>query len=205
VDVPRHGITTNTFQPLARPVPSLFDAAKNHGLKTAMFFNWAELRDLMAPASVDLSYSYNDPSTLESDHVVADAAVHHIAKTDYDLVFLYLGYTDTSGHDHGWMSEPYICAISNADRCIEKVLGAYKTKPNALLLSDHGGHERTHGTEMAEDMTIPWVMNGPDIRSGFTIEDEVRIFDACPTLAALAGVPPAKEWNGRVVREAFLR
>jgi predicted AlkP superfamily pyrophosphatase or phosphodiesterase len=207
VDVPRHGITTNTFHPLARPVPSLFDVVKAEGLKTAMFFNWAELRDLMEPASVDLSYSYNDASCLASDHVVADAAVWHIARNDYDLVFLYLGYTDTSGHDHGWMSEPYITAISNADRCIEKVLTAYEAKgarPNVLLLSDHGGHERSHGTEMPEDMTIPWVMNGPDIKVGFEITEPVRIYDACPTLAALAGARAVKQWDGRVVTEAFV-
>ena len=206
VDTPRHGITTNTFHPLARPVPSIFDVAKAAGLKTAMFFNWAELRDLMEPASVDLSYSYNDASSLATDHVVADAAIEHISKHDNDLVFLYLGYTDTSGHDHGWMSEPYINAISNADRCIEKVLVAYEKKghrPNVLLISDHGGHERSHGTEMWEDMTIPFILHGPDIKPGFEITDPVRIFDACPTLAALADLKPAKQWDGRAVTEAF--
>jgi len=203
VDVPRHGITTNTFQPLARPVPGLFDAAKEHGLRTAMFYNWGELRDLMGPASADVSFLFNDPSTPESDHRVADAAAAHISASEFDLIFLYLGYTDISGHDQGWMSAPYIDAISNADRCISKVLDAFGQPPNVLLLSDHGGHERSHGTDSAEDMTIPWVMNGPGIRRGFEITETVRIFDACPTLAELVGVPAARSWDGRVVREAF--
>ncbi len=207
VDVPRHGVTTNTFQPLARPVPSLFDVAKAQDKKTGMFYNWGELRDLMVPWGADTSFLYNDPSTAEGDWIVARAAAEHIARTDFDLLFVYLGYTDISGHDHEWMSKPYIDAISNADRCIEHVLKAFKAKgvdPNLLILSDHGGHGRSHGTEMDEDMTIPWLMHGPDIRKGFEIPVGVRIFDACPTLAALVGLTAAKEWEGCVVREAFI-
>lgn len=206
VDVPRHGITSNTFQPLARPVPGLFDVAKDQGKRTGMFYNWGELRDLMSPFAADIAYVYNDPSTAESDVIVAKAAVDHIAKTDFDLLFVYLGYTDIAGHDHGWMSQPYIDAISNADRCIERVWKAFEARgqtPNLLILSDHGGHERSHGTEMDEDMTIPWVMHGPDVRSGWQLTEPIRIFDACTTLAELVGLTPAKQWDGRIVREAL--
>jgi len=207
VDVPRHGITTNTFQPLARPVVGIFDVVKESGLISGMFFNWGELRDLMRPDSPTVSYVFNDPSTAESDWIVARAAADHIGKTDFDFVFVYLGYTDTAGHDYGWMTPPYIDAIANADRCIEHVLSAFAKRdlhPNLLILSDHGGHERSHGTEMLEDMTIPWVMNGPAIKPGNEITAPVRIFDAAPTLAALAGVQPGKHWEGRIVTEAFI-
>lgn len=206
VDVPRHGITTNTFQPLARPVPGLFDVAKDCGLTSGMFFNWGELRDLMNPDSPTVSYTYNDPSTAETDWIVARSAADHIARIDFDLLFVYLGFTDTAGHDHGWMSPPYIEAISNADRCIAHVLSAFEAKsiqPNLLILSDHGGHDRSHGTEMPEDMTIPWILHGPSIKTGFEIANPVRIYDAAATLAALAGIPAGKHWEGRVVSEAF--
>src|SRR5437870_1630495 len=40
----RHGITTNTWHPFARPVPSLIDIMKQAlRRKTAMFYNWGEL------------------------------------------------------------------------------------------------------------------------------------------------------------------
>src|SRR5438128_3920032 len=65
VDVPRHGITSNTFQPLARPVPSLFDVAKAAGKRTGFFYNWGELRDLCAPGSLDVGYFWNDALTPE--------------------------------------------------------------------------------------------------------------------------------------------
>jgi predicted AlkP superfamily pyrophosphatase or phosphodiesterase len=205
VDVPRHGITSNTFQPLARPVPGLFDVAKAQGLTTAMFCNWGELRDLMEPASLDFFYAIAEAQT-NRDHLVAEAAAEHVERNDLNLTFVYLGFTDTAGHASGWMSETYLAAIEQADKCIAQVLGAYAKRgltPNVLVLSDHGGHERSHGTDMPEDMTIPWILNGPSIKAGYEITNEVRIFDACTTLASLAGLKPAKQWEGRVVSEAF--
>jgi predicted AlkP superfamily pyrophosphatase or phosphodiesterase len=206
VDTPRHGITTNVFQPLARPVPSLMDAAKAAGKRIGSFYNWPELRDLSAPSSLDVTYSLSDCHSMEGDWRVARAAAEHLRAEPFDFLFVYLGYTDECGHKHGWMSGPYLEAITNADRCIGYVLDAcdragYAT--TALVQSDHGGHERSHGTEMPEDMTIPWVLCGPGIRAGHTLETPVRIYDTCPTLAALLDIPPAREWEGRVITEAF--
>jgi len=198
VDVPRHGITSNVFQPLARPVPSLFDVAHSQGRRTAMFYNWGELRDLADPGSVSFSFVHNDPSTAECDWIVARACAQYVAEYRFDLTFLYLGYTDLAGHDHGWMSGPYLNAIANADRCIEHVLSAYSEagrQPNLLLLSDHGGHDRTHGTDMDEDILIPWIMHGPTVRAGVELGAGIRIFHACEMLAKLAGVHPVKEWE----------
>src|SRR5689334_7284706 len=67
VDVTRHGITTNTFMPLARPVPSLMDVARAAGKRVGAFYNWGELRDLAEPRSPDVSYCLRDVFSPESD------------------------------------------------------------------------------------------------------------------------------------------
>jgi hypothetical protein len=56
---------------------------------------------------------------------------------------------------------------------------------------------------MPEDMTIPWILSGPGIRSGHELQIPVRIYDTCCTLAALLGLPAAREWEGRIVEEAL--
>ena len=206
VDVPRHGITTNTFQPLARPVPSLIDVAHAAGKRTGFFFNWGELRDLCAPGSLDIGYFVQDCHRSEGDWVVARAAAEHVAHHNFDFLFVYLGYTDECGHKHGWMTPPYIEAIANADRCIGHVLDTCRSngqEPTVLVQSDHGGHGRSHGTDSPEDMTIPWLLAGPGIRTGHTLETPVFIYDTCPTLAALLGLSAAREWDGRIITEAF--
>jgi predicted AlkP superfamily pyrophosphatase or phosphodiesterase len=206
VDTARHGITTNTFQPLARPVPSLIDVARAAGKRIGFFYNWEQLRDLYEAGNMDVAYYWGDPHRPEGDWRVARAAAEHIADPGFDFMFVYLGHTDECGHKHGWMSAPYLEAIANADRCVGHVLETCKRAghdPIVLVQSDHGGHERSHGTEMPEDMTIPWVLAGPGIRAGHTLTSPVRIYDTCPTLAALLGLHPAPQWEGKVIEEAY--
>lgn len=203
VDVPRHGITTNVFAPLARPVPSLFDVAHASGLLCGAFYNWGELRDLCNPWSLKINYMVNDSHEPGGDWNVALAAAEHVGKRDLDLVFVYLGCTDSAGHDHGWMSEPYLEAIGEADRCVGHVLGALAERglePFVFVGTDHGGHDRHHGTDAEEDMTIPWVFHGPGIPAG-EISSEVRLYDIAPTAAALLGLALPREWDGRPIPE----
>lgn len=205
VDVPRHGITSNDFQPLARPVPSLIDIAHRAGRKTGFYYNWGQLRDLCAPDSLDISYLFNDAYKPEGDWKVARAAASQLQDENFDFLFVYLGYTDECGHKHGWMSSEYLEAIANADRCVGHVLEALNRSErpyHVLLLSDHGGHGRSHGTDCAEDMNIPWLLYGPTVRPG-RLDGPIYLYDACPTLAHLLGLPPAREWEGRIVAEAL--
>jgi arylsulfatase A-like enzyme len=94
VDVPRHGITSNTFQPLARPVPSLFDVARAAGKRTGFFYNWEELRDLSAPGSLDVAYFWRDCKSAAGDQRVAEFAIRHIDSEGLDFTFVYLGWPD---------------------------------------------------------------------------------------------------------------
>lgn len=206
VDTARHGITTNMFQPLARPVPSVLDVAHAAGKRTGFFYNWEELRDLAAPGSLNASVLWGDCDTPGGDRRVADLAAQFAADTDFDFLFVYFGYTDISGHAHGWMSNVYLDAIVHADSCLAVVLNALENDgraTNVLVLSDHGGHERSHGTNCDEDMRIPYLLHGPDVKRGCEISDGVRIYDTAPTVAHLLGVPPPSDWEGRVILEAL--
>jgi arylsulfatase A-like enzyme len=136
---------------------------------------------------------------------VAESAAGYVEQIDFDLLFLYLGWPDECGHIHGWMSDPYLDAVTNADRCLGLVLDTLRRRGEVttLVLSDHGGHDRTHGTDREEDITIPWILNGPGVRAGRVLREPVRIYDTCPTLAHLLEVKPSVEWDGRVVEEAL--
>ena len=93
-------------------------------------------------------------------------------------------------HKHGWMSRPYLDAISHADKCLGQVLEQLTTlgrETATLMISDHGGHDRTHGTDCDEDMTIPFVLHCPGLPQHQEITTPVVIYDTCPTLAALLG------------------
>ena len=199
----RHGITSNDWQPMARPLPGLFDLAHAASKRCAFFYNWEQLRDIGKPGSLELSYFTNTAYQPDGDQIVADEAARQLAGGQFDFAFVYLGTVDSAGHHYGWMSEGYLGQIATVDAALGTLLSALPAESTVLLQSDHGGHERNHGTEMPEDMTIPWLVAGPGIRAGHSITSPVSLLDTAPTLARLLGIAPHRDWEGRCVEEIF--
>ncbi|MBX7212387.1 MAG: ectonucleotide pyrophosphatase/phosphodiesterase [Thermoflexales bacterium] len=199
----RHGITTNTFTPMARPVQGLIDLAHSYGRRCAMFYNWEALRDVARPEKLALSLFKYHGHEAGSDQVIADWTATWLNREAFDFAFVYFGMTDEMGHRYGWMSEGYLEQVAVTDRALGTLLDALPAEAHVLVQSDHGGHDRTHGTEMDEDMQIPWMLSGPGVRAGHTLSGPVSILDSAPTLAHLLELRAPKEWEGRVVAEAF--
>jgi len=195
----RHGITTNTFMPSLRPQDGIFEALKGAGKTCASFYAWEQLRDLGSPGSVKISGYRNAWEDENSDEVITDMALECIAKDSPDFVFLYLGDTDEKGgHGFGWMSEEYLNYISVALDCVKKVAEACP-EYDIIVTADHGGHDRTHGTEMPEDMIIPQFYRCEGIAPGTDL-GSISILNIAPTVADLLNVAPSEEWEGVSVR-----
>ena len=76
-------------------------------------------------------------------------------------------------------------------------------KTMIIILADHGGHAKTHGTEDPRDMTIPWICYGPGIKKGFEIKENVIIYDTAATIAYTLGLKIPCSWVGRPLKEIF--
>ncbi|MFN2233768.1 MAG: alkaline phosphatase family protein [Anaerolineales bacterium] len=194
----RHGILTNTWVPQVRPVPGLFEVLHQSGKIAGSFYNWEQLRDLSSPGSLAISLMLRN---LESPDVQADweltqSATKWLTTHHFDFAFIYLGKTDVAGHDHGWMSQPYLAAIQEADRCIGHIIGTLPRDTYYFVMADHGGHDRSHGTQLIEDMRIPILTQGPGIQVGHPLEADVSILDVAPSILRILDIPQPKEWMG---------
>jgi predicted AlkP superfamily pyrophosphatase or phosphodiesterase len=131
------------------------------------------------------------------DTSLIDLAVQWFSRNDFDFAYVYLGYTDNVGHAYGWMSERYLQAVEHADTCIGRVLEILPENTTILVTSDHGGHDQTHGTDYAEDMTIPVLIH----QAGITgeLSSPVSIMDIAPTVTKLFGLNLPKEWMGKPI------
>lgn len=64
-----------------------------------------------------------------------------------------------------------------------------------IVTADHGGHDRIHGTDLLEDMTIPLIIMGKGFEAGKELEN-ANIMDIAPTIAKLLNVEADEEWEG---------
>lgn len=197
VDPARHGTTTNTYAPQVRPIDGLCEALRKGKKKSAFFINWEPLRDLSRPGS--LVYSCfcrgNEMGYDRANKIVTDSAIAYLTENETDFAFLYLGLVDDMGHLHGWMSPEYMRAVESSWDHIERIVSALPEDYTVIITADHGGHDRVHGTELPEDMTIPVMILGRDFPVGQTLEN-VNIKDIAPTVTKLLGVEPEEEWEG---------
>ena len=199
----RHGITTNDWIPMAQPLPGLADLACTAGLRSAFFYNWEPLRNLSLPGSLAFSYFRDNVTDSDGDQVIADEAVRYISSDHPDFAFVYFGTLDEAGHDYDYMSDGYLAQLERVDDALGTLLGALPADATVLVTSDHGGHDRMHGTDRPEDMTVPWIVVGPGIRPGYEVKTPVSLLDTVPTLARVLGIIPHPDWEGRCLDEIF--
>jgi predicted AlkP superfamily pyrophosphatase or phosphodiesterase len=198
VEPGRHGTTTNVYSPQVRPIDSLCDVLAAQRKSSAFFYSWGELRDLCRPSSLAYSLLIKGGyhGWAKANDRLTDAAIEYIGENDPDLTFLYLGYPDEAGHSHGWMGEEYMRSLDNSWENIARIMAAIPKDYSVIITADHGGHDRMHGTAMPEDMTIPLIFAGAE-RSLVGDLTDANIMDIAPTVAAIEGIIPCADWEGK--------
>lgn len=193
----RHGILTNTYAPMARPVDGLVEKLHAAGRKCSFYYTWEELRDLAKPGTLTESVfaTMYGADVQDPEEAVTKAAAAAVRRDAPDFLFLYLGLADETGHRYGWMSEEYLTAVSHAWDRIREITEELPEEYRVVILADHGGHEFNHGSDAPEDMTIPVIIKGKKedhFRGG-----AVSILDIAPTVADWLGVTADTAWTGR--------
>ncbi len=200
VDPDRHGIITNTYTPQVRPVNGLCEVLRRAGKKNAFFYTWEQLRDLTRPDSLAHAcyFSGHTEPYEEADRHAAEAAVAYLNAFAPDFTFLYFGLTDMSGHAYGWMTDPYQKDMQDTWDRIARFIDAIPSDLNVIITTDHGGHGRSHGSDLPEDMVTPLFAVGPAFAPGRVLEG-VSIKDVAPTIVKLLDVEPDAEWEGKAL------
>jgi predicted AlkP superfamily pyrophosphatase or phosphodiesterase len=204
-----HGVTWNedrTAELGPVTVATVFDVAEAAGLSTAAFVAKSKMRHLfkhdapataLAPRGLDLA---------TADRIV-DAVANHLRFHAPDLLFIHLGEPDIAGHAFGWMGWVYRWAVRRSDQAVSAILQAADARYGTgnytvIITSDHGGHQRGHGSAQPVDMLIPWILRDAGVQPG-RITEPVRTTDTAATVLWLLGLGGAGEMAGRPIRSAF--
>lgn len=198
-----HGVYWNDYIPengFALGV-DLFDVAHTAGLRTVMVVGKEKLRQITQPESTDVFIfeEYGETS-------LAKSAVMEIEQ-DFGVMFVHFPSGDYTGHEYGWLSKMQLSALRDGDAAFGQLIEALdfnglRASTLIIVTSDHGGHKKTHGSNLPEDLTIPWIISGPGVLPG-PLTSFVHITDTAATAAYMLGLPLPAEWDGRPVTEAF--
>ena len=184
---------------MVRPINGLFEQLRFAGKQSAMYYGWEPIRDVSRPESLKYSgymWAYSQDHT---DRLLTESALACIKKNAPDFVFLYMVETDEKGgHDNGWMSDEYLHRISVAIDNTKRVIDTFGDEYSVIIMADHGGHDRSHGSTLPEDMTIPFFFYGSEFAAGKEVEG-ISLLDIAPTIAALMEIAPEDEWEGHSV------
>lgn len=199
IDVDENGYYPSIFKVLKDEIPSV---------KTAFYYNWAELINSLNPNYFDeASFEEND------EYLKNYTKAFNFIKNNKDnptLVFLYSVHTDHAGHNFGWMSPEYIKSIEDVDVHIGEFIRKLKEDnlyddTHFMFFTDHGGDPKTgHGGKSKQELEVPWAITGPGINHGEIMKEPNNSVNTATTIAYLFGVDTIPlSWTGEVPFSIF--
>jgi predicted AlkP superfamily pyrophosphatase or phosphodiesterase len=212
VDPAAHGVTWNTDETETRGyvrVPTVFGLARAAGFRTAAFFGKSKLNHIHSSATLDYVHAFDGELLWRrSSERTARMVGRHLQRAQPNLLFVHFIEADYAGHLFGWMGRVYGQAVLEADAAVAALLAHADARfgrgqYTVILTADHGGHGRTHGTDLPDDTTIPWIVWGEGVRSGIQLPFGIRTTDTAATALWLLGLTAPVEWTGHAVTNAF--
>ena len=178
-------------------VPTVFSVAKAAGLRTVMVVGKRKLQHLAPPGTVD--------SFVLTERGDADVANEAIVQTGigFDLLFVHFPDVDYAGHAEGWLSAAYLAKLAEVDAAIGRLLAALPPQTTVILTADHGGKGKSHGADIPENMTVPWIVAGPKVVRRGEMTVRVKETDTAATALWVLGLSLPGSCPGQLVREPF--
>ena len=186
--------------------PGIFGLLKQQKTqyKSAVIYNWGGIGYLFEKKAVDIVVHDEEAG----GDFFADTAAGIIKKEKPNLTFIHLSEPDGVGHNIGHRTPEYYEELKRVDRRIGTIVQSVKDagieKETIIIISaDHGGKGKGHGGKSLDEVLIPWIMNGPKVRSGNEITDVIITYDTAATLAYIFGLKIPQAWRGIPVMSAF--
>jgi len=214
--VEQHGVTSNSWQPDKQTIVPECVNAKGTFLSIfsllrqekpmahlACFYDWKGFGRIFDNQVLNTVRHYDNAA-----RNARKATAYFQEKRPYFL-FIHLDHVDHALHFWGFDSGAYAKAIEKTDALIGQLVKTLQQQnlweqTTLIISADHGGKGRNHGGNSLQEVQIPLIITGQQIRSNHAIQGNVYIYDIAPTIAHIFGVPIPDCWTGKPVLEAFL-
>ncbi|MDN5204956.1 alkaline phosphatase [Fulvivirgaceae bacterium BMA10] len=184
--------------------PTIFKVMRinNPEATTATFFDWSDFGRLIEPGF----------PTIAADTKGADLTIrtakYYIINEKPDFTFIHIDHVDHAGHKYGHGTAEYYSAVEKADKLIGQIVdglcnAGIERNTTIIVTSDHGGIGKRHGGRSARERTIPWIINGPNVKNNYEIKRVINTYDTPATALYILGIPAPDCWTGMPVQEAL--
>jgi Type I phosphodiesterase / nucleotide pyrophosphatase/Sulfatase len=201
-----HGITSNMVWRLGIKVESIFDSLRKVE-KKGKLLGIAHLVDAMGSdvetVTAVMKNDVADPSIMKRARQIMES-------DNPDLFIVQMIATDQTGHSRGVFYDEYLQKINEADKLIEDFVDYLKKQGHMenttlIICADHGQADGIggHGHLDEGERFVPFIMNGPHIRKGITVEEKHSLVSLAPTIAHLLGAPFPANSRGPVLKQAI--
>ena len=192
-----HKILWDDFRPEKGTIdrPTVFTIAHAAGKRTVAVVGKEKFKTLNVEGSID---SFQIVAT---DDAIANQAIIE-AGVGFDLMFVHLPDVDLTGHVLKWMSPEYMKAVEAADTAVGRIVAAMPPNTTVIVTADHGGKDKTHGIDIAEDTTVPWVAAGGKVPARGELSGKVNEVDTAATVLSVLGLKLPDGCSAQVVQEA---
>lgn len=195
--VPQNGYALGT---------DIFDLTRAVGLRTVLITGREKLRHITEPGSTDY-FGFVDNTDEPKDETTIESMAIEQIRQGFGLMLVYFPDGDAVGHELDWMSKQQLRTFREKDESLDLFIRVMKDSgfydgTLIIVTSDHGGHNSDHGLNIPEDMTIPWIISGPQVIPG-ELQTPIYIMDTAATIAFALGLPLQPDWDGVPAYEAF--
>jgi len=211
----QHGMTSNDWERDEFSIPAVTTGSENlfpsiftilyeqrPDAEIGVIHHWDGFARLVDKSSVN--YIEHGESEVKTAQLAAD----YIRKKKPALTFIHLDHVDGAGHHYGHGTPEYYKAVEIADLLIGQIIQAVKDAgiyDDAVIIvtADHGGIGHGHGGESLEELEIPFIICGKNVKKGYEIKSPVYQYDNASTVAYILGVKQPYAWIGKPVKFAF--
>lgn len=207
----KHGLTYDIVlenpYPEDSPYPSIFKLLQQQRpeAKCASLATWEAINTGLIELSLENIHRESPPLG-----ELASRAAEYIKAHGKESIYTFIVFDDpdAAGHRYGWETDEYYRALEKSDEYVGIILDAIKEAgleedSLILLVTDHGGHEKGHGSLDPRDTTVFWAARGKGIEAGSHIPASFHVKATAAVAAYALGLECPSTWDAQVPEGLF--
>jgi Type I phosphodiesterase / nucleotide pyrophosphatase/Chitobiase/beta-hexosaminidase C-terminal domain/PA14 domain len=211
----QHGVTSNSWERDDHNIPPVSTGAedifptifgvvreKKPDLEIGAIYNWSGFGRLIERSVLSFDRTEKDQDT------TVQVAIDYIKNKKPGFLFIHLDHVDHVGHSEGHKTPEFYQAVTEVDQLIGDIIQGTKDAgiyddTVFIVSADHGGIGYGHGGQSLDELEIPFLMYGNQIKKNHLIKHRVYTYDNAATVAFLLGVEQPYAWIGKPVKSAI--